>query len=222
VRTLLGGKAIISAALPGKAGEGQDAEAYNTETIPALMKSLNFFNLMSYDVMNRRDLTAGHHSGKAVMQTTIDNYVKRGMSTDMMNVGFPLYAKWFKSDATTCATESGIGCTFPQYAFEDAKGADQNVSGAYTMNTDLMTTNYLGTNFWPKQQPFVEPSWAKVKGKGVPDATAGATSAWDAEGHIFWTWMSPADFGSSCSAILPNVGGVMIWQVYFFWVCGCC
>ena len=47
---------VLSVAVPGRLVDIRDTDAYNAETIPAIEKSIDFWNLMTYDMMNRRTL----------------------------------------------------------------------------------------------------------------------------------------------------------------------
>ena len=144
------------------------------------------------------------------MIKTIEQYKARGMKPEMMNVGFPLYAKWFAPTVVpTGCTPDGLGCQFAPNSFENTQGADTNRSGTWTFNEAMMSDKYLGTELWPNIQSLAQSSWNAVKSAGKDDAANGATSAWD--GKVFWTWMSAQNFGDSCKAVLPDVGGVMIW-----------
>jgi chitinase len=73
----LGGDKYLSIAIPGKPG---DMMAYDAESIPALEEAVDFWNVMSYDAMNRRDSTAKHHAGAGVIKTAVEAYTGKGRS----------------------------------------------------------------------------------------------------------------------------------------------
>ena len=200
---------LLTSAIPGR--EADLSLAFDTETVPALEKGLDWFNLMTYDIMNRRDHVAAHHSGGAAMLNTIKLYKDRGMTLEMMNIGFPMYAKWFKAGpAAKCDPEKPIGCDFGEYTFESQDGKDMGNSAPYVFNEALMTSKYLGPGYAAMEKK-IQTSWDGAKAKPIHDAEAMATTAWDKDNGIFWTWLSDKDVEASCNAIIKDVGGVMAW-----------
>ena len=63
---------------------------------------------MSYDIMNRRDTVAKHHTSVASAIETIENYAAIGAPMDKMNLGFALYAKFFETQGD--CTSKPLGC----------------------------------------------------------------------------------------------------------------
>ena len=51
--------------------------AFTRETLPSVLRHLDFLNVMAYDMMNRRDATTKHHSGITLASAAIDAYVAR-------------------------------------------------------------------------------------------------------------------------------------------------
>ena len=116
LRVGLGKDKLLTSALPGK--EVDLSLAFDDETVPALEKAIDFYNLMTYDLMNRRDDVSAHHSGGAGMLKTVKAYKDRGMKGEMMNVGFPMYAKWFEAGPdAACDENKPTGCQFKPNSF---------------------------------------------------------------------------------------------------------
>lgn len=67
----------LSVAVPGRLVDIQATDAYNVETITEMEKSIDFWNLMTYDMMNRRDLRAVHHAGKQGTEAAVTEYSNR-------------------------------------------------------------------------------------------------------------------------------------------------
>lgn len=61
--------------------------------------------------MNRRDNTTNFHAGGWVIQQILAQYVALGMDLSKANIGFPMYAKWFAYNSTTCTADMPINCT---------------------------------------------------------------------------------------------------------------
>ena len=81
---------------------------------------------MSYDIMNRRDTVTMHHTSVASAIVTIENYIAIGAPTDKMNLGFALYAKFFKTQGD-CSSKP-LGCSIVP-AEDPQTGADTLTSG---------------------------------------------------------------------------------------------
>jgi hypothetical protein len=163
--------------------------------------------------MNRRDNVTKHHSGGGAMLTTINHYKSRGMTPSMMTVGFPMYAKYFEAGkGAPCTVDNPVGCEFPEFTFENKMGKDTGKSGVYIMNEQFMTPLYLGNAFAAVEQK-VKTSWATAQTNAKHDAEGMATSAWDADNGIYWTWLTDKDVEASCEAVMKEVGGVMVWSV---------
>lgn len=72
---------IISAAVPAIE---RDLLAFTDKTAPEMDKCLDFWNLMTYDHVNRRSDMSGHHQGGKVIGQTIDLYASRGVDKKKM------------------------------------------------------------------------------------------------------------------------------------------
>lgn len=120
-------------------GLARDMIAYTASTGPALWKSLDFVNLMSYDLMNRRDTVMKHHSDIAGSLAAVDLYTSIGLAPSKINLGIAFYAKWFAAEVNgTCNAASPLGCKTA--VLEDpVTGADNGISGAVTFEA----SNYV-------------------------------------------------------------------------------
>ena len=200
---------LLTAAIPGK--EEDIALAFDKETVPALEKAIDFFNLMTYDLMNRRDNVAKHHSGGGAMLNTVNVYKEAGMTPAMMTVGFPMYAKYFEPGPSfKCDAKNPIGCEFPEFTFEMQNGTSAGNSGTFIMNPAFRTADWIGDS-WRENEKRITGSWDAAQTGAVHDAAGMATSAWDATNGIFWTWLTKEDAAASCAALTKEVGGVMAW-----------
>lgn len=105
IRAALGPHKIISAAVPGKPG---DMLAFTHLTVPRIMSSVNFLNVMTYDMMNRRDNVTAHHSGVENSLAAIDAYIAAGAAPQRLNLGFAYYVKYFKTEHDDCQVSGPV------------------------------------------------------------------------------------------------------------------
>jgi chitinase len=126
IKSAIGDK-LLSIAVPGREG---DMIAYTTTQAPKIWPSVDFVNIMTYDLMNRRDNITAHHTSINGSLATIDYYLDTlCLPAKKANLGFAFYAKYFTTDpAYPC--DNGLGCT--TVLLEDAEGTDTGKSSAIT------------------------------------------------------------------------------------------
>jgi chitinase len=96
---------------------------------------LTFSEVMSYDLMNRRDTVTAHHSSISGAAQAVQNYLDIGAPASKINLGFAYYAKYFTT-AGDC-TSSPLNC--PIVVAEDPiTGKDTLTSGAWTFEKSHM------------------------------------------------------------------------------------
>lgn len=125
IKSAIGDKEL-SIAVPGLE---RDMIAYTAEQVPSIDEAVDYVNVMTYDLMNRRDNYTKHHTDIKGSLAAIDTYIARGMTPSKMNLGIAFYAKYFKLAANTTCT-GPIGC--PIAPAEDSEGVDTGTSGAMT------------------------------------------------------------------------------------------
>lgn len=111
-------------------GRKVDLIAFTKEQGPKIFESVDIVNVMSYDLMNRRDNVTIHHSSVQGCLDVIDEYMDMGLHADKINLGFAYYAKWFTTDPDSDCDEHPIGCKVIQLENDD--GSDNGKSGAFT------------------------------------------------------------------------------------------
>ncbi|KAK0099371.1 hypothetical protein ONS95_003556 [Cadophora gregata] len=127
IRSAIGPRKLLSIAVPGLE---RDMIAYTAEKAPSIWAPLDFVNVMTYDLMNRRDSITKHHSDIKGSLAAVEHYLNvLALPPPKANLGFAFYAKYFTTDpAFPC--ENGLGCT--TVLLEDAQGADTGKSAAMT------------------------------------------------------------------------------------------
>lgn len=134
VRKAIGKDKILSLAVPGKRG---DMIAFTKENGPKIWPSVDMVNVMSYDLMNRRDNVTAHHSSVERSLDTIHAYEEIGVPTEKMNLGVAYYAKWFTTEKDADCKEHPLGCPVPP--LEKPDGSDNGKSGVLTFEKSTMS-----------------------------------------------------------------------------------
>ncbi|KAF2014598.1 carbohydrate-binding module family 18 protein [Aaosphaeria arxii CBS 175.79] len=132
IRSAIGKDKLLSIAVPGKK---IDMIGYTEETGPLIWPSVDYINVMSYDLMNRRDTETAHHTSVKGAAEAVENYLKIGAPADKINLGFAFYAKYFTTQGD--CTASPIGCAIV-LAEDPVTGADALTSGAWTFERQHM------------------------------------------------------------------------------------
>ena len=108
---------------------------FTSDTGPKIWPSVDYINVMSYDLMNRRDNVTHHHTSVTGSEDTIKNYLDIGAPASKINLGFAYYAKYFTT-AGDCSA-SPLDC--PIVPAEDpVTGKDLLTSGAWTFEKQHM------------------------------------------------------------------------------------
>ncbi|KAK0632775.1 glycoside hydrolase superfamily [Immersiella caudata] len=170
----------LSIAVPAR---GDDMIAYTTEQVPKINKIVDYVNVMTYDIMNRRDNVTKHHTSLKGSLEAIDAYISRGFTPSKLNLGFAFYTKWFTT-APGAQCDEPIGC--PTEVLEDANGADTGKAGAMT---------FEAANFAPVPTNLTD----------SPDASCGAGSYYRCPNSACcsqsnWCGTEPAHCGTGCQS----------------------
>lgn len=172
--------------------------AFTKETVPKINACLDFFNIMTYDLMNRRDNITKHHTGLQLSLSAVNAYVDNGVPPEKANLGFAFYTKWYKTDPHGGCDKEPIGCK--TVLMEDpTTGADLGQAGAFS---------------WHDQVPVeLEKSFEKALGNSMYDIEQGGNYFWDAEENIWWSWDTPEAIDKKFPSIVKQIGlgGVFAW-----------
>jgi GH18 family chitinase len=162
------------------------------------MMSVDFLNIMTYDLMNRRDNITKHHTGLRLSLNSIQAYTERGVAPKDMNLGLAFYVKWFKTDPDTDCRKDPIGCKAA--LMEDpTTGADLGRAGAFSWHDKV-----------PEE---LTPSFERALAHGMYDPEGGGHYYLDAEEDLFWSWDTPDAITKKFPAIVEQIGlgGVFAW-----------
>ncbi|KAK8121867.1 glycoside hydrolase family 18 protein [Apiospora sp. TS-2023a] len=210
LRRALGPSKLISAAVPGIRRD--IALAFTAETVPSIMASVDFLNVMTYDLMNRRSTSTQHHTGIVGSLEGLDEYLNAGAPPAKLNLGFAFYVKYFWVPHHECDARfsherfgsriPGIGC--PTGLMEDPNtGHDKGRTGGFSYHDAV--PDEVAHSF---QRALSEGMYDKLGGgyyfedhdTGLPDA-------------LFWTFDTPDAIAKKFPSIVePNaLGGVFAW-----------
>lgn len=200
IRAALGSNKLMTAAVPGLE---RDMLAFTPKSVPRIMEHLDYLNVMTYDLMNRRDTVTKHHSSVAGSRAALQAYASRGAPAEKLILGLGFYVKWFRVDPDGgCAADGGspVGCkTLP---LEDPEtGADLGNAGGFS---------------WHDQVPEeLRKSFQRASVNTSYDFGEGATYHYDAEESIWWTYDEGrnGDIASKIKTLRSemNLGGVFAW-----------
>ncbi|TVY53476.1 Endochitinase B, partial [Lachnellula suecica] len=125
IRSAIGTDKLMSLATPGLE---RDMIAYTPEQAPAIWEQVDFVNIMTYDLMNRRDNITKHHTDLAGSLAVINYYLDTlALPASKAILGFAFYAKYFTTDSTQ-PCETGLGCA--TVLLENEDGSDTGKSAA--------------------------------------------------------------------------------------------
>lgn len=179
----------------------RDMLAFTRRTVPRIMDSLDFLNVMAYDLMNRRDSVTRHHSSIQASRDALRAYVARGAPADRLNLGLGFYVKWFRADGEDCARWSGtapVGCR--TLLLEDpVTGRDLGRAGGFS---------------WHDEVPGdVGGSFRRALLYHEYDEDEGATYYYDDEVAVWWTFDGPYSIRNKVGRLVGEMGlgGTFAW-----------
>ncbi|KAK9770413.1 putative chitinase [Seiridium cardinale] len=120
----------LSIAAPGLEG---DMIAYTPEQSSKIWDAVDFVNIMTYDLMNRRNNATKHHTDVQGSLAAVEKYLSLGLGSSKINLGFAFYAKYFQTEPGVNCTGMPVGC--PIVKAENDDGSDAGTSGAVTFET---------------------------------------------------------------------------------------
>ncbi|KAJ5624387.1 hypothetical protein N7510_000696 [Penicillium lagena] len=133
VKKAIGNK-TLSVAVPGRK---VDMIAFTKEQGPKIWDSVDMVNVMSYDLINRRDNVTGFASSVEGSLEVIQSYLDIGLDPKKINLGFAYYAKWFTTDKDSDCDKEPIGCKMVKLENDD--GSDNGKSGVLTFEKSSMS-----------------------------------------------------------------------------------
>lgn len=169
--------------------------AFTNSTVPSIARHVDFINVMTYDMMNRRDNVVKHHSGVADSGAAIRRYIDRGAPPHKLNLGLGYYTKWFMTEE--CNAQRPLGC--PTQLLEDpTSGADLGKAGAFS---------------WHDEVPAeLVDSFTRAQAHGFYDED-GSYGYWDADEKRWWSYDTPATIEAKIPRLVGELelGGVFAW-----------
>lgn len=162
------------------------------------MESVDFLNIMTYDLMNRRDNVTKHHTGVHLSLEAVETYLTRGVPPEKANLGLAFYIKWFKTALDANCHLDPVGCQ-TELMEDPESGGDLGKAGAFS---------------WHDAVPSeLAQSFNKAREHGQYDDVGGGHYFWDEDERLFWSW----DTSEAIQKKLPSIvlakglGGVFAW-----------
>ena len=196
VRAAVGREKLITAAVPGLP---RDMLAFTSQTVPRILDSVDFLNVMTYEMLNRRDNVTKHHAGKALSRASLQAYIAAGAPPHKLNLGFAFQTKYARTLHRPCTGNNPVGCPTP--LMEDPEtGADLGHIGAFA---------------WADEPPAeVRASFLRAVTDGVYDVHGGGYYYWDADEDLFWTHETPHSIADKFDLVREfGLGGVFAWEL---------
>lgn len=196
IRSALGPDKLMTAAVPGLE---RDMIAFTRRTVPRIMDHLDLLNVMTYDLMNRRDSVTKHHSSIKASRDALQAYMARGAPAEKLNLGLGFYAKWFRADREDCsAARTPVGCK--TLLLEDpVTGRDLGRAGGFS---------------WHDEVPGdVKESFRRALSYHEYDEDEGATYYYDDEEATWWTFDGPYSIQEKVKQLTGEMGlgGTFAW-----------
>jgi len=186
--------------------------AFTWTTVPEIYESIDFLNVMTYDLMNRRDNVTKHHSGLDGTIDALQAYTDPAIYVRYLNIGLGFYIKWFKTLGNeTCDRVPALGCR-TELMEDPVTGADLGKAGAFSWHDEV--------------PPELAESYARAIKHGVDDELRGLFKGhyyMDQQEHIFWSWDTPDSINRKLDKLfhsfrdnigpkhLGDLGGVFAW-----------
>lgn len=193
LRRVLGTEKVLSVAVPG---QEVDLLAFNNSTMPRISEQVDFINVMSYELMNRRNHVVLHHTGVAGSKAAVQRYMDRGAPPRKLNLGLPYYVKWYRTDAT-CDAAYSPGSPMP--LMEDPEtGADLGMTGGFSWHDGA--------------PPEMRDSFGRALVDGFVDAD-GSYGYWDRKERLWWSFDTPESIMIKMREIVGEMGlgGAFAW-----------
>lgn len=144
IRRAIGPTRLLSINAPAKY---ENVNVYSEDRAAVVWLLVDWVNIMTYDVMCRRDTIAKYHTDVKNSIKTIDHFVKKlHLDPKKINLGFTMYAKYFTID-TTEPCDTGLGCSTK--LLETSDGAGKGKTGFVSFeaeNYETMSSNMTETD----------------------------------------------------------------------------
>ncbi|XWW92392.1 hypothetical protein V2A60_000315 [Cordyceps javanica] len=192
IRKTLGRDKILSIAVPGLE---RDLMAFTDATVPKIAESVDFVNIMTYDLINRRDTAVQHHSGIADSRASVQRYLNRGLPRSKANFGLGYYVKWVMTEE--CRKGEVLGC--PTQLLEDPEtGEDLGRTAAFSWHDTV-----------PSE---VAESFARALSDGEYFED-GSYGYWDERERRWWTFDTVGVIEQKMKELVGSMrlGGVFAW-----------
>lgn len=193
LRAVLGKDKLLTVATPGAE---EDLIAFTPSTTPRIIDTVDFINVMTYEMMNRRATVIKHATGVNASRASVQRYMDRGAPADQLNLGLGYYLKWYRIEGD-CDPKHPLGC--PTGLMEDPKtGADLGKTAGFSWHDEI--------------PPELAASFARARSDGIYDDD-GSYGYWDAEERLWWSYDTPRVIEHKMKELVGGMGlgGAFAW-----------
>ncbi|KAF2847237.1 glycoside hydrolase family 18 protein [Plenodomus tracheiphilus IPT5] len=208
IRMAIGSERVISAAVPGLE---RDMLAFTSTTIPKIMESVDFLNVMTYDLMNRRDTVTKHHTGLVDSIRALDAYIERGVPAEKVNLGLAFYVKWFKTAVGGHCESTPVGCK-TELMEDPVTGKDLGKAGAFSWHDEVPEELAMSFSKAMKNGVYHNVPLKRAEYSGNEE-DRGGYYYWDKEERLFWSWDTAGAIETKLRSVFETrkIGGVFAW-----------
>lgn len=152
--------------------------------IEEMDKSLDFWNMMAYDLAGPWNTISGHQAGvygqPLNLATAIQHYIDHGVARDKINMGIPLYGRSFLNTNGPGAPFTGVGPGSWEEGVYDYRALP--LPGAETFRDESLMASWT-YNFNTKEMiSYDDPIIAKLKGDWIKNQGLGGSMFWELSG----------------------------------------
>ncbi len=195
--------------------------------LPSLSQSLDFLNLMAYDMHGTWESTADHLAplyqrswdtdSTNNIDTVVSYYISNGLTASKINLGIPLYGNaWSLSSSVVTPPAPASGAAEPGPIIQTSGVLSYSEICYYVLNSGWSVVQnsqgLMGPYAYSSSSPiqwvgYDDPAFAVVKGNYAISRGLGGAMVWD---------ISKDDFGNRCGTgnnpMLTAIAQVVLWN----------
>lgn len=201
----------------------------NKEDVAKISSYVDYWNVMTYDYVNRRDDKIGGQalfpSGKGVIEAALGAYGELGLAKDKTNIGWVAYSKAYPYTEGNCDDEKIKQGTCVLDPMEDpTTGVDKSNSASIMFSITWNLPDIGGQIKTFFNGPFLQ---STLKLTNMPNGNLFKTGMdpqrgdeasyvdWyvDEDAHLVQAWVSPKKVEESCKLVLGEYAGVFMYSL---------
>lgn len=199
----------------------------NKEDVEKISSVVDYWNVMTYDYVNRRDSKIGGQalfpSGKGAIEAALGAYGELGLAKDKTRFGWVAYAKAFPY--TDCDDDKVKQGTCMLAPMELSNGTDMSNSATIAFSKTWNYGSPIGAQTSPFFAHYFDVAESKLNSmpKGSLYMTGMDPQLGDETSYVDWfvdedmklvqSWVSPKKVEESCKLVLGDYAGVFMYAL---------